>query len=104
MLKSIPNIINKNVILGGDFNLFLNNSLKTQGGNSIFRKKSLVKFIETKETLDLRDIWRIRRPKSKRFTFHQNHISGRIQRRLDSFLISHFLQETVIWTDVFILQ
>ena len=53
MLKSIPNIINKNVILGGDFNLFLNTSLKTQGGNSIFKKKSLAKFIETKETLDL---------------------------------------------------
>ena len=54
MLKSIPNIINKNVILGGDFNLFLNTSLKTQGGNSFFKKKSLAKFIETKETLDLR--------------------------------------------------
>ena len=54
MLKSIPNIINTNVILGRDFSLFLNTSLKTQGGNSIFKKKSLAKFIETKETLDLR--------------------------------------------------
>ena len=41
------------------------------------------------------DIWRIRNPKSKRFTFHQNHVSGRIQKRLDYFLISSFLQDTV---------
>ena len=54
MLQSIPNIINTNVILGRDFNLFLNTSLKIQGGNSIFKKKSLAKFIETNETLDLR--------------------------------------------------
>ena len=37
----------------------------------------------------------------KCFTFHQNHVSGRIQRRLDNyFLISNFLQETVIRVDV----
>ena len=28
----------------------------------------------------------------QRFTFYQNHVSGRIQRRLDYFLISNFLQ------------
>ena len=33
MLNSIPNIINKNVILGGDFNLFFNTSLEIRGGN-----------------------------------------------------------------------
>ena len=76
MLNSIPNIINKNVILGGDFNLFFNTSLETQGGNPILKKKSLAKLIEIKETLDLCDIWRIRNPKSKHFTFHQNRLSG----------------------------
>ena len=56
MLNSIPNIVNKNVILGGDFNLFFNTSLETQGGNPILKKKSLPKLIEIKETLDLCDI------------------------------------------------
>ena len=70
MLSSIPNIINKNVILGSDFSLFFNTSFETQGGNPILKKKSLAKLIEVKETLDLCDIWRIRNPKSKRFTFH----------------------------------
>ena len=35
MLNSIPNIVNKNIILKGDFNLFFNTSPETQGGNSI---------------------------------------------------------------------
>ena len=45
MLNSIPNIINKNVILGGDFSLFFNTSLETQGENPILKKKSLAKLI-----------------------------------------------------------
>ena len=87
---------------GGDFNLFFNSSLKAQGGNPII-KKFLAKLIEIKETLDLCDIWRIRNPKSKRLTFHQNRVFGRIQRRLDYFLISNSLQETVIRADILAL-
>ena len=34
MLNSIPNIKNKDIILGGDFNLFFDTLLETQGGNS----------------------------------------------------------------------
>ena len=80
--------------------MFFNTSLETQGGNPIFKKKSLAKLTEIKETLDLCDIWRVWNPKSKRFTFHQNHVSGRIQRRLDYFLIPNFLQETVIRANI----
>ena len=46
MLNSIPNIINKNVILGSDSNLFFNTSLETQGGNPNLKKKSLAKLNE----------------------------------------------------------
>ena len=99
MLNSIRNIVNKNVIFGGDFNLFFNIFLKTEGGNPILKKKSLAKLIEIKEILDLCNIWRIRNPKLKRFTFHQSHVSGRIQRRLDYFLMSNVLQETAIRVD-----
>ena len=49
-------------------------------------KKSLAKLIEIKETIYLSDIWRIRNPKVKRFTFCQNHVSDLIERRLDFFL------------------
>ena len=100
MLKSIPNIINKNLILGDDFSLFFNTSLETQDGNPILKKTSSAKLIEIKETLYLCDIWRTSNLKSKRFTFHQNHVFCRIHRRLDYFVISIFLQETVIRADV----
>ena len=46
------------------------------------------------------DIWRIRNPNVRRFTFRQNHVSGFIERRLDFFLISNVLQESIIKTDV----
>ena len=100
MLNSISNIINKNVTLGGDLNLFCNSSFEAQGGNQILKNISLAKLIEIQETLDLCDIWIIRNPKSRRFTFHQNHVSGNIQRRLDYFSIPNFLQETVIKADI----
>ena len=100
MLNGISNIINKCVILGDDFNLFFHTSLKTQDGNPILKKTSLAKLIEIKENLDLCNIWRVRNPKFQRFTFHQNHVFGHIQRRLDYFLISNFLQQTAIRANV----
>ena len=41
--------------------------------------------IELIETFELCDIWRIRNPTEKRFTFRRNHISGYIKQRLDYF-------------------
>ena len=51
--------------------------------------KPIAKFIEFKEKFDFCDIWRIRNPKTKRFTFRQKHVSGLIQRRLHHFCISN---------------
>ena len=51
--------------------------------------------MQIKEKFDLRDIWRIRNPKKKRYTFRQQHSSGYIQRRLDYFFISNVSQESV---------
>ena len=68
--------------------------LETQGGNPILKKKHLAKVIEIKEIFDLCDIWKIRKPKLKRFTF------GCSQGRLDYLLISNFLQKTIIRADV----
>ena len=86
--------------MGGDFNLIFDCKFDASGGNPILKKKYLAKLIEIKETLYLCDIWRIRNPNVKRFTFRQNHVSGFVERRLDFFLISNILQESVIKTDV----
>ena len=56
--------------------------------------------IQIKEKIYLCDIWRIRNPKIKRFTFRQQHISGFIQRRLDYFFVFNLLQESVNKTEV----
>ena len=90
----------KNIVFGGDFNLIFDCKFDASGGNPILKKKSLAKLIEIKESLYLCDIWRIRNPNVKRFTFRQNHVSGFVERRLDFFLISNILQESIIKTDV----
>ena len=92
-------ITKKNIVFGGDFNLIFDCKFDASGGNPILKKKSLAKLIEIKEALYLCDIWRIRNPNVRRFTFRQNHVSGFIERRLDFFLISNILQESIIKSD-----
>ena len=53
-----------------------------------------------KEKFNLCEIWRIRNPKIKHFTFRQQQISEFIQRRLDYFFVANLLQEFVNKTDV----
>ena len=50
----------------------------------------IAKMIELKNTFELCDIWRLRNPKNKRFTFQQNHMTGFIQFRSDFFLLQIF--------------
>ena len=81
ILNNIANIINKNVIFGGNFNLFFGIPVETDSGNSILKKISLAKSIDIKKTLDLYNIWGVWNPNAKFFKFHgslQFHISGRI--------------------------
>ena len=100
MLNSIDDLDNQNIILGGDLNFFFDTTLEASGGNPTIKKNTLTKFIELKENFNLCDIWRIRNPKTKRFTFRQKHASGFIQRRLDYFFISTNLQYSAKKTDV----
>ena len=82
-------ISTKNIILGGDFNLFCDSLIETEDGNPILEKRSLAKMTEMLENCDLCDIWRIRNTKTKHFTIRQKNCSGLIQRRLDYFFISN---------------
>ena len=91
----------KNLILAGDFNLFLNSKLDAKGGKPAFKKKkSLAKLIQLKESYDLCDIWRIRNPVTSAFTFRQKHCTEFIQRRLDYIFISNSLQKFVNDTSI----
>ena len=100
ILNTIDYSHEKHIILGGDLNIFFDSSLEASGGNPTIKKKSLRIILARKERLDLCDIWRIRNPKTCRYTFRQNHSSGVIQRRLDYFFILNNMQEFVSKTDI----
>ena len=73
ILQNVDDIGNKNIIIGGDFNVHFNSKLETKGGKPTLKKESLGKMIELIESFELCDIWRIQNPTEKRFTFRQNH-------------------------------
>ena len=82
ILQNVNDIVNKNIIIGRDFNFHCSSKLEVKGGKPTLKKKSLGKMIELIEIFELCDIWRIRNPTEKSFIFCENHISG----RLDFFL------------------
>ena len=72
-------------------------ALDCSGGNPALKES--VKFLEDiMMENDLVDIWRIRNPDSKKFTWRQK--SPIIQRRLDYWLISNTLQKDVVKIDI----
>ena len=85
ILETIEDIQNKSVVLGGDFNVILNPSIDSEGGKPVIKNRTIAKLIQITENLDLCDIWRIRNPERKRFTFRQHHSTGFIQGQLDFF-------------------
>lgn len=93
------NIIGKEdrIIIGGDFNVTLNPEWDCSGGNQ--SKKASVKYVEDLcLDFDLIDIWRIRNPGVKRFTWRQK--KPLIQRRLDFWLLSDVCQEDIEKSDI----
>ena len=87
----------KKIIIGGDFNITFDTRLDCSGGAPT--KKDSVKVIEDMcLTYDLIDIWRIRNPETKRFTWRQKNPF--IQRRLDFWLTSDICQDDIDETDI----
>ena len=88
----------ENIIIGGDFNYPLNLELDKKGG-VLLQSKSLTNCIECLQNqLDLVDIWRIKNPNTKSFTWSQK--SPRIFCRLDYYLISKNLFDMVRSTEI----
>ena len=90
----------KKVVLAGDFNSFFDASLEALGVIQHWKKKSISKVLQLIEQHNLIDIWRIRNPILKRYTFRKNHFSGFIQRRLDYIFVSNSIQENIKDTNI----
>ena len=88
------------IIFAGNFNLFFNSKLESDEGNSVYKNRFVTKLIELKDKYTLTDIWRIRNPYIKGYTFRQNDFSGFIQRCLDYIFISNSIQEYIDATDI----
>ena len=61
---------NYKFVIGGDFNVALQPSLDCSGGNTTL-KESVKVLEDLLIQYDLVDIWRVRNPKSKKFTWRQ---------------------------------
>ena len=80
-----------NIIIGGDFNCPLNPEIDKKGG-IIIQRKSVTACIDCLQSqLDLVDIWRIKNPDTRSFTWSQK--SPRIFCHLDYWLICNNLND-----------
>ena len=86
------------MIIGGDWNFVLDKQLDTFGGNPSLKMSSISELTKIMTTFDLCDIYRLRNPDTRRFTYRQN--SPKRLRRLDYFIISNSIQEIVDKTEV----
>ena len=92
MLENYHNSAEQKIVLGGDYNVTFDQDLDCSGGNPT-KKTSLSCIQDICLNFDLVDIWRLRNPDCKRFTWRQK--SPFIQRRLDYWLMSDAYQEEV---------
>ena len=88
----------ENIIMGGDFNCPLNPSIDKKGGISNPRKAVISTIGNLQEELDLVDIWRVKKPEKKGFTWSQN--SHMIFCHLDYWHISNAIHDLVKATDI----
>ena len=79
LLDDITHLQCKNIIYGGDFNIFFNLAHEARGGYPKMKNKPVAKSLHIKGSLGLCDFWRVRNAKKKLYTFRQ-HVTGFIQK------------------------
>ena len=89
-----------NTIIGDDFNVIQDLVYDADGGSLRLKLLSIAESTELQNSLDLVDIWRIRNPYTNRYTFRQPNPF--LQRRLDYFLVSNCLQDSIELADIII--
>ena len=89
---------NTTLIWGGDFNIIFDTYLDADGGTPKLYVKSVSKLLSLMSENDLCDIYRLRNPDIRQFTWRRK--TSFKQRRLDFFLISDSFQENVATIDI----
>jgi hypothetical protein len=89
--------------MGGDFNFIFNPEFDRKGGAPIAVGNSRRNILKTMEDitdyLQLKDIWRVRNPQSKRFTWRRRN-PDIIKSRLDLWFVSENLEDYIVKSDI----
>lgn len=99
LANKIEDIDNVEKVIAGDFNCIMDAELDKSGGNPKAHYKTRNLITTWMEEADLVDIWRIRNPDSKQFTWYRLRPSP-IFERLDYFLVSSSLCNQVEDVDI----
>ena len=86
-------------LIAGDFNLILHNELDKKGGKPFSHIKSQEKILDWIKNTDLVDIWRVKHPDEKSFTWSRIK-PALVMCRLDFFLLSQSLISNVKETNI----
>ena len=88
----------EDIIIGGDFNCPLNPVIDKRGGCMIPRQSVINVIEQLQSELDLHDIWRVKNPTIRSFTWSQSN--PLVFSRLDYWLISNSLSDNVSNVDM----
>ena len=92
--------MDRNILVGGDFNVCLEPALDKSGGNIVKKSTYAERICCIKEELNLGDIWRILNPDTRRFTWRSHTRNGFVQTRLDFWLLSIHMMYDIVSTDI----
>ena len=84
--------IDKQIILGKDFNTYLKPEIDKYGGQKEEISETGKNLLNILNTFDLFDVYRFQNPKGRLYTWHNRGRSGLVQSRLDMFLVSNSMQ------------
>ena len=98
--ETLQKYSDNNIIMGGDFNTYLNVDLDKKGGK-IEKTSSYANNLKLiLNSYNMIDIWRIRHPMLERYTRRENSRSGLVQSRLDYIFVSRPLEYTIENTQI----
>ena len=92
-ISNIENVHEKNIVCGGDINFLMNIGLDRAGGNPRHDDNVMHAIHNFLDGLELVDIWRIRNPYQRQYTWRQKN--PLIQSRLDLWFVSNTMQDMV---------
>jgi len=98
--ERLEEFFDEQIVLGGDFNQCLNPEVDKRGGRVEPESDVRLKLETLLEQMDLVDIWRIRYPNMRRYTWRGKGRGGLVQSRIDYFFISASLADVALEVDI----